>query len=55
MPTTNVCLKLIERGLFTPIAFYVISGMGIDCKNFVTRLADMIADKQVKPYGEVIT
>ena len=45
----------IEHGSFTPLVFSATGGMGRECNKFVARLAEMIADKQGKRYGEVIT
>ena len=45
----------IEHGSFTPLIFSATGGMGRECNKFVSRLANIMANKQGKPYGEVIT
>ena len=44
----------IEHGSFTPLVFSATGGVGRECAKFITRLAEMVANKQDKPYGEVI-
>ncbi len=41
----------IEHGSFTAQIFSTAGGMGRECNKFVSRLAEMMADKQGKPYG----
>ena len=45
----------VEHGSFTPLVFAATGGMGRECSKFIARLADMIATKQGKPYGQVMT
>ena len=45
----------IEHGSFTPLVFSATGGMGRECTKFISRLAEMMASKQDKPYSEVIT
>ena len=43
-----------EHGVFTPLMFSTTGGMGQEATAFYKRLADILAQKQQKPYSVVI-
>ena len=45
----------VEHGSFTPLVFSATGGAGREANKFITRLAELMATKQGKPYGEVVT
>ena len=47
-------VRELEHGVFTPPVFSTTGGMGQEATTFYKRLADMIAQKQQKPYSIVI-
>ena len=44
----------VEGGVFTPLVFSTTGGMGREATTFYKRLADLLAQKQQKPYPVVI-
>ena len=44
----------VEGGVFTPLVFSTTGGMGREATTFYKRLADLLAQKQLKPYPVVI-
>ena len=47
-------VREVEHGVFTPLVFSTTGGMGQEATTFYKRLADMIAQKQQKPYSIMI-
>lgn len=45
----------IEHGTFTPLVFTTTGGMGKECLNFHSRLAEMIATKKGEDYAKTIS
>ena len=44
-----------EMGTFTPLVFGTNGGMGLDCQNFLTTLANKLSTKNDEPYASVIS
>ena len=45
----------VEMGTFTPLVFGTNGGMGLDCQNFLTALANKLSTKNDEPYASVIS
>ena len=48
-------VREIEHGVFTPLVFSTSGGMGREATTFYKRLADMLANKQRRPYSVVMS
>ena len=45
----------VEMGTFTPLVFGTNGGMGLDCQNVLTTLANKLSTKNDEPYGSIIS
>ena len=44
----------VEKATFTPAVFLTSGGMSNECKQFINRLADLIARKRKERYCDVV-